>query len=217
MSLIEKINVAENEREQGENHPNLLNDEKLEAIQDPQSNSDLQKAIQVLRDNGVGIALSELINHEKRKREIRANKRKEGNIYQGMVEIKDSEMGSFNPHDYSLSNSTMGSGIFQSMVGVQGLKMRGDFKPQRGLNKEVVETMISKDITESKYESQLITELRKKQILSQEEINRVNDYLKTKKTFLQARQQTIEELQNCLNELEKKFGKHAIISEVGNA
>jgi len=62
----------------------------------------------------------------------------------------------------------------------------------------------------------LITQLKTKQTLTPEEINQINNYLKAKQAFLQARQETIEELQQFLNAFEKKLGKHNKISEVGN-
>lgn len=53
-------------------------------------------------------------------------------------------------------------------------------------------------------------------IFTQELGIKVNDYLKSKRNFLDARQKTIEELQECVNKLEKKFNKQDIIGEIGN-
>ena len=64
--------------------------------------------------------------------------------------------------------------------------------------------------------SSLVTQLREKQTLTLEEINQINNFLKVKKDFLAARQETIEELQQCFNALEKKLGKHDKINEIGN-
>ncbi|CAG8519934.1 10719_t:CDS:2 [Paraglomus occultum] len=155
-SLIEKINDVEDERMPGEIYSNLLTDERLKDIQNPQPNSNLQKAVQALRDNGADLALDELIDHEKRKREIRINRRQERNIYQSMVDIKDVEMEHFDPHDYS-SSSTTSSSIFQSMV--EGVTV-----------KSITENEISKntsepDLKDIKREIDILKNLRNKHII----------------------------------------------------
>jgi len=67
--------------------------------------------------------------------------------------------------------------------------------------------------------SPLVSQLKERQTLTQQEISQVNDFLKTKIDFLIARQETIRELKQCLTELEKSFSgkKRAVIGEMGNA
>jgi Leucine-rich repeat (LRR) protein len=62
----------------------------------------------------------------------------------------------------------------------------------------------------------LIAQLKEKQELTSDEINHIGNYLKTKKDFLVARQETIKELRECYNKLEKKYKKQEIIGEIGN-
>lgn len=77
-------------------------------------------------------------------------------------------------------------------------------------------------------EAQARIEEREKKIkrLSQQEQNlglqspiyeKTLDFLRTKSTFLNARQQTIKELKKCFIALENKFGKHDVIGSVGEA
>ncbi|CAJ0900013.1 13536_t:CDS:2 [Entrophospora sp. SA101] len=64
----------------------------------------------------------------------------------------------------------------------------------------------------------LINQLREKRTLTLEEAKQINNYLKTKKDFLLARQETISKLKICCNELDKFIeGKYATINELGNA
>src|SRR5689334_16295233 len=93
--LIDKINeVAQYSSNDSKDWPILLTDERLEEVKYPQSSSSLGKAIQALRDNEVGLGLIELINYERKRRE---NQTQERNIYQGMKDIEESEMGCFAP------------------------------------------------------------------------------------------------------------------------
>jgi hypothetical protein len=211
MSLIDKINTAANEREWGENHPNLLTDEKLEVIQDPISGSNLQKAIQALRDNGFGLNLSELINHEQKKREEQSKKRGEKNIHQAIVDVDRVEMDHFMPQEnLGLSNNS-NFGINQAIVGAKGLKMK-NFKPQRGekinAKQEKTQKVAKKDLISQ------INQLSNKINLTSEElafINKIKELIQKKNNFLRARQETIQELQKCCDILESTLikGKYA--------
>lgn len=83
--------------------------------------------------------------------------------------------------------------------------------------KEEIQYLREKPINTNATSTRLISQLKSKQFLTSEELAQTNNYLKTKKDFLAARQQTIEELKNCFNKLEKKFTKQEIIGEIGNA
>jgi hypothetical protein len=60
------------ERQEGKKYSSLLTDRELEEIQNPLPGSELEKSIQVINDNGVN--LTDLINYERSKREVRADK-----------------------------------------------------------------------------------------------------------------------------------------------
>lgn len=92
-------------------------------------------------------------------------------------------------------------------------KMEGIIETQ----KEEIQYLREKPINTNATSTRLISQLKSKQFLTSEELAQTNNYLKTKKDFLAARQQTIEELKNCFNKLEKKFTKQEIIGEIGNA
>lgn len=210
--LIGKLEEFENyfstKHELGEKPQSFLTDEELEDIQNPPPNSDLQKVIQIFQNNELGEVLTDLINYEIKVRKFQITS------VQSIMNIEGSaKMKNFSPNMSSSTN--LRAENIQSISKVKkDLIIEGDFSPSWG-DKKTVETTTLKS-AEDKYENQLINLLKEKSTLTPTEFDKVNYYLKVKKTLLQTRQQTIEELQKCLNELEKKFGKQTVISEIGN-
>jgi len=83
------------------------------------------------------------------------------------------------------------------------------------LEKELIEAK-----ARAEERSKKIEELSQEHSLEEVEQTPINEktitFLRAKSVFLNARQETIGELKKCFIDLEKKYGKHEIIGEVGN-
>ncbi|CAG8636224.1 1945_t:CDS:1, partial [Paraglomus occultum] len=125
--LIDIINRAECEHEEGRSHQILLDDKELESLQSPFPDSDLKKAIQALKNGGVD--LNNLVDYEKKKRETQINKARTD---LSIVGVKGNvEMRNFSPFDDS-PRDIASSYITQSIANVGGsVKLTGDFAPRR--------------------------------------------------------------------------------------
>jgi len=127
------------EGEQWKNHLGFLTDEELKNIQNPQVNSDLEKAVQVFTNNNAEEILFELLDYEEKRRENQSKVKADQSIV-GIEEIVN--FANFKPFDDSERSDI---DISQSIVKVKGVKMTGDFAPERRTKIMVVEKEESSD------------------------------------------------------------------------